>query len=526
MQGRSGSDRELLDAESVAGHLVAAGSVFALLASDRARLFPESMFADLFPSRTGRPSVPSDVAASVLVLQALRGLSDRDAMEAVRTDLRWKVACGLPIGHPGYHPSTLTYWRRRLAASSAPQRVFDAVRAVVAETGVLKGRDKRALDSTVLDDAVATQDTVTQLIGAIRRVRRDVPDAAAVIAARCSAHDYDDPGKPRIAWDDEQARAVLVDALVGDAIRLLAHLPEVELGPAAAEAVGLLALVAGQDVEPGEGSDGTDGRWRIRRGVAPDRTISTVDPEARHAHKTVHRRQDGFKAHLAVEPETGIVTAVALTKASGVGADGLAVSEARTALELLEGEDGPRDVLADSAYGSGDTRQALATDKHRVFIKPAPLRPAVPDGFTYDDFTVTHDSDGAPTTVTCPNGLIRPVRAAGGATFGSACAGCPLRAHCTRSRTGRTFKVNPHDRIQRAARHEAATDTPWQDTYRTYRPMVERGVAWIVAGGNRKVRYRGVIKNNAWLHLRAAALNLRRLRTLGLTTQNGTWVLA
>jgi len=526
VQGRSAPDRELLDAESVAGHLVAAGSVFALLACDRGRLFPESMFADLFPSRIGRPSVPADVAASVLVLQALQGLSDRDAMEALRTDLRWKVACGLPVGHPGYHPSTLTYWRRRLAASAAPQRVFDAVRTVVAETGVLKGRDKRALDSTVLDDAVATQDTVTQLIGAIRRVRRDVPDAAPVVAAHCTAHDYDDPGKPRIAWDDEQARAALVDGLVADAIRLLGYLPEVELGPAAAEAVGLLALVAGQDVEPGEGSDGTDGRWRIRRGVAPDRTISTVDPEARHAHKTVHRRQDGFKAHLGVEPETGIVTAVQLTKASGLGADGLPVSEARTALDLLEAEDGPRDVLADSAYGSGATRQALAEGEHRVFIKPAPLRPAVPGGFTYDDFTVTHDTDGTPVSATCPKGVTRPVRPAGSATFGAACAGCPLRAQCTTSRKGKTLRVNPHDRIQRAARHQAATDEQWQDTYRTHRPMVERGVAWIVAGGNRKVRYHGVIKNNAWLHLRAAALNLRRLQNLGLTVHNGTWTLA
>ena len=100
------------------------------------------------------------------------------------------------------------------------------------------------------------------------------------------AHDYDEPGKPAIAWDDQQARDALVDALVSDAHRLLGHLPEQELGAAAAEAVALLALVAGQDVEPVEGSDGTDGRWRIARRVAPDRVISTVDPEARHAHKT------------------------------------------------------------------------------------------------------------------------------------------------------------------------------------------------------------------------------------------------
>ena len=153
MQGRRWDERELLDAESVAGHLVEGGSVFALLRDHRRVLFPEEMFADLFPSKLGRPSVPADVAASVLVLQALHGLSDREAMRALRTDLQWKVACGLPVGHGGFDASTLTYWRRRLAASGRPDRVFEAVREVVTETGVLAGRSRRALDSTVLDGA-------------------------------------------------------------------------------------------------------------------------------------------------------------------------------------------------------------------------------------------------------------------------------------------------------------------------------------------------------------------------------------
>ena len=110
---------------------------------------------------------------------------------------------------------------------------------------------------------MATQDTVTQLIGAIRRVRREVPGAAEVIAAHCGAHDYGDPGKPAIAWDDAEARDQLVDALVTDAHRLLGHLPDQDRARGAAEAVALLALIAGQDVEPAEDSDGTDGRWRI-----------------------------------------------------------------------------------------------------------------------------------------------------------------------------------------------------------------------------------------------------------------------
>ena len=221
--------------------------------------------------RGGRPSVPAEVMATVITLQALQGLSDSETVDAVTFDLRWKAACGLPITAAAFHPTTLTYWRRRLAASAEPNRIFDAVKAVVAETGALRGKTRRALDSTILDDAVATQDTVTQLIAAIRRVRREVPGAAEVIAAHCTAHDYDDPGKPAIAWNDKAAREQLIDALVGDAHRVLGYLPDQELGPKAAEAVALLALIAGQDVEPVDGSDGTDGRWRIAaaRGAGP-----------------------------------------------------------------------------------------------------------------------------------------------------------------------------------------------------------------------------------------------------------------
>jgi hypothetical protein len=151
VQGRSGSDRELLDTAALVGHLVPAGSVYAFLAEHRGEV-PDGMFADLFPSGKGRPSVPGAVIASVLVLPTLHDSSDAEAVDALRRDLRWKMACGLPIDHAGFHPTTLTVWRNRLRGSDHPERIFEAVRAVIAETGVLKGKHRRALDSVVLDD--------------------------------------------------------------------------------------------------------------------------------------------------------------------------------------------------------------------------------------------------------------------------------------------------------------------------------------------------------------------------------------
>jgi len=319
VQGQTRWERELLDAQSVVGELVPAGSVFAFLAEHRHELFPDSFIADLFSSGTGRPSLPADLVGSVLVLKELHDLSDAQTAEAVKFDIRWKVACGRSLTQMSFDPSTLVYWRRRIAASQRPDRVFDAVAAVIAETGILRGRRKRCIDSTVFDDAVATQDTVTQLVAAIRKVARVVPGAAGVIGRVCRL-DYSQPGKPPIDWDDPVAKQNLVSDLVNDALAVLSELcgedaPERE--DTAADALGLLALVAGQDVEPADGSDGTDGRWRIARKVAEDRVISTVDPETRHTRKSRSKCRDGYRGHVAAEPETGLITDCEMTKACG-----------------------------------------------------------------------------------------------------------------------------------------------------------------------------------------------------------------
>jgi Transposase domain (DUF772) len=285
-----------LDAARWCRHLVPDGSVYAFLADHRHQLFPPELFADVTRQGGGHLSVPAEVIATVMVLQALEGLSDRGAVSALRRDIAWKVACGLRLDDEGFHPTVLVYWRNRIRRSSRPRRIFDAVRQVVEATGVLRGRGRRVLDSTILADAVAAQDTVTQLVAAIRRVRRLVGQAREV---ELGAHDYDRPGKPECAWDDPQAKQALVSGLVNDALTVLAAVAGVKLDAEQAEAVALLALVAGQDVEPGE----RPGSWQIARRVARDRVISTVDPQARHARKTSAAKRDGYKGHIAAEPE-------------------------------------------------------------------------------------------------------------------------------------------------------------------------------------------------------------------------------
>jgi len=525
MQGRARQDRELLDAGELAGHLVPEGSVFAFLAERRRELFPDSFTADLFTSSTGRPSLPADLVGSVLVLQALLDLSDGQTADALKFDIRWKVACGRSLTQVSFDPSTLVYWRKRIAQSDQPGRVFDAVGEVIAQTGVLRGRRKRVVDSTVLDDAVATQDTVTQLAAAIRRVARVVPGAGEVVATVCRL-DYSRPGKPAIDWDDPAAKQSLVSDLVTDALAVLAELtgpdaPQRE--DAAADALGLLALVAGQDVEPAADSDGTDGRWRIARKVACDRVISTVDTQARHTRKSKSVRRDGFRAHVAAEPGTGLITGCAMTMAAGQGS-----SDAENGVELAAadrfgaGQDAPLEVYGDSHYGSGQARADFAAAGHHTVIKPIPLRPAVPGGFTIDDFTLDEQAE----TVTCPAGHTRPITAKRRVTFGVVCAACPLRARCTTAKDGRSLEIHPHEHLLRAARAQARTEA-FKQAYRT-RAVIERIIAWTATSHGRriKLRYHGTDKNNAWLHNRSAAINLRTLINAGLTRQAGAWAIA
>jgi IS5 family transposase len=253
-----------------------------------------------------------------------------------------------------------------------------------------------------------------------------------------------------------------------------------------------------------------EGTWRIARRTAADRVISTVDPDSRHIHKTVRSYRNGYKAHVVVEPTTGLICGQRLT--AGNAPDG------PTGVELMASEPEGRQVLADSAYGSGETRVALRERKHRLAIKPWPM--ADTGRFGRDDFVVDHDAR----SVTCPAGHTVAIPPSGGATFQRHCnTGCGLRARCTTAKDGRTLHIKPHDADLVEARR-AWRDGDFATDYRQFRPMVERSLAWLVRPG-RRVAYRGTARNRIWLAHRAAAVNLQRLINLGLG-HRGTWRLA
>jgi hypothetical protein len=262
--------------------------------------------------------------------------------------------------------------------------------------------------------------------------------------------------------------------------------------------------------------------------------ISTVDTQARHTRKSKSARRDGFRAHVAAEPGTGLITDCEMTMATGEGSGDAENGVTMATRDRFGGRgDGDEpagggqeiaglEIYGDSHYGTGQARADYQEAGHDTVIKPVPLRPAVAGGFTLDDFAISEE-DG---TVTCPAGHTRTISTKRYATFGAVCAGCPLRAQCTTAEDGRCLEIHPHESLLRAARAQART-REFRQAYPT-RAVIERIIAWTATSSGHRIRlrYLGAAKNNAWLHSRCAAINLRTLTNAGLTRRNGAWALA
>jgi len=474
-----------------------------------------------------------------MVLQRLEGLSDREAVDRYCFDNRWRYAAGVggydAGGWASFSHTVLVDMRERLRRSDRPNRIFDAALGAAREAGLI-GR-KRALDSTPLYDAVSTMDTITLIRSAIRGLVKVADDALAheLMAALTSGDDYSSAAKPQIDWDDKGAREALIDSRAKDAHACLALLDGRELEPAVTEASELLATVVGQDLDEGD-----DRVFRIARRVAKNRVISTVDPEARHGHKTAARGFDGYKGHVAIDPDSEIVTATTVTP--GNASDGSVAVDLISDL-LHDNDNSPTDesneavvttgieadtgtpdaVYGDNAYGTGEIQSRL--EDEGIESKCKTQKPAARIGFfAKDRFVVNLEDD----TVTCPNGVTvtirRHVKGSGLAKFAKSCDSCPLRSQCTKSAKGRNITVGLNEAVLTRAR-KRQQHPEWITDYRATRPKVERKIAHLMRRkhGGRRARVRGTEKIGADFNLLAAAVNLARLGTLGASSSVGRW---
>ena len=461
---------------------VAEDSIYGVLHRECFALFPDELFADLFTD-VGRRSVPPMIVAVVMVLQRIEGLSDREAVDRFSFDARWKYAAGgLDFDYPGFVHTVLVDMRARLAASDNPDRIFKVTLAAAKRAGLV-GR-RRVLDSTPIYDAVATMDTVTLIRSAVRGLLRV---AGADLAARLRLvlerdDDYAAAGKPVCDYDDPAARVALVDALALDGHACLGVLSGRQLTAPIRQAGQLLATVLGQDL-----TETDDGRFLIARRVAPDRVISTVDPQARHGRKSSAHGFDGYKGHVGIDPDSEIITATTVT-AGNVGDAGAATALLADDLpdaaadRAAEGEQDARGealaVYGDAAYGAGELLQVLDAAGVTVMCKVAPPG-ALTGRLAKDQFEV----DLAARTVRCPAGVTTTIQPAGSASamayFGAACANCPLAPQCTTAKGGRTISIGPHEEHLARAR-TAQQDPAWRQDYRATRPKVERKIGHLM----------------------------------------------
>jgi len=515
---------------------VSPDSIYGLLHRECFRLFGDEMFADLFAD-SGRNCVPPMVVAVVMVLQRFEGCSDREAVDRFAFDARWKYAAGgLSFDYPSFVHTVLVDMRARLRASERPDRIFEVVLETAKQAGLV-GR-RRVLDSTALYDAVATMDTVTLIRSAIRGllVACDAMLEGELRGLLARDDDYVSAGKPVCDYEDREAREALIDALAKDARALLGALDGRELPDGVRKAGELLAAVVGQDLDEGE-----DGVFRIARRVAKDRIISTVDPDARHGHKTSARGFDGYKGHVAVDPDSELITATTVT-AGNVG-DGQAV-DALLADDLAKADapcveddslaaseqspatpDEPLSVYGDSVYGAGSVLDTLEQADAEIMCKVQP--PVAPAGrYAKDAFGIDLEAG----TVTCPAGQAAPLRQIKDghiARFAAACQGCPLATRCTTSPAGRSIHVGVFEQQLTRARARQ-TDPAWKADYTATRPKVERKISHLMRRrhGGRRARVRGHTKVDADFSLLAAAVNLARLATLGVTHHTTGWAVS
>lgn len=510
MLGTEGNQPSLTDTEAFCAKLLKPGSVYEFLQKNRRTLFSDDKFVHLYPSKVGRPSIPPSRIASIMVLQTLEGLSDREAMEQVRLNLAWKMALGLALDDEGFSPNVLTYWRNKIAASDTPHLIFELAKEVISNTGILHGRNKRALDSTVISDAVLTQDTFAQIVSQIKRVRRMIPPLSQVPLSQVVDYSSSEK-KPAIDYRDQKEKQEAISHLVTDAISLITAAEELDLTPEQADALGLLGLVAAQDVEI---VDEKEGRFKLAKKVARDRVVSTVDPDARHVHKSRKAYIDGYRGHIAIDPETELITSSALRKGN--------VSDAQMGQELLLEESEPLRIYGDSGYSSGEFSRHLDEKGHSSVIKPRPLPKAVENGFSIDDFVIDETSD----SVSCPAGHVVAITKKRRASFAKFCGACPLRDRCTRSKRGRVITFGSNHRYNQQARRNWE-DSSTKDDYNANRPSVERIHAQMKRKmSSSKIRYRGVLKNDIYYSLIAAVWNLKVLIRNNLVYNDKGWQVA
>jgi hypothetical protein len=517
MLGRQHPQRSLFEA-LVWPHAIPSDSFYARMGAVSEVLFRDEDLAELYCLDNGRPSLPPSLLSGVTLLQFYDNVSDEEAVERTRFDLRWKVALNLPLDFAGFDPSGLSYFRKRLIEHGKERYAFDRLITVARTAGWLPDKLTLLTDTTWAKGAGAVQDTYTLIRKSVRTLLRQMgyglPQKRRGLAPevqRLLATYVDHDRKAAIEWTDPSQRAAQLKVLVQDAEATLALAAE-HTDDADVRGTGwLLTKILGDDVVTDEHGDP-----QIGEGTASDRTLSVTDPEMRYGHKSKAFRFEGFKVQVTTEPASELIVDIADGPAPGSDGQHLAAMVER--VEQHAGVAVER-VIGDGAHGSGPNRAWCADHQPQAIDLVAPLAQP-PDPAVHKS---AFDIDLVTGQATCPQaqtvlGKVGP-RERGRPTWlfyfrRAVCERCALFARCVRSKTaGRTVRTDPYESYLHAARQRQTT-AEFQETYRV-RSRVERKQAELVRHGLRHTRYVGRAKRQLQRWWMGAMVNLKRLFTLG-----------
>jgi transposase len=490
-------------------------SIYSLLAQHGDRIVSDEDFAECYSERQGRPSIPPSLLAKVLLLAYREGLSDVRAMEALRFDLRWKVALDLPLDHPGFHPTSLVRYRARLLLHGKERLVLERTVELAAGLGLLEGEAEQIVDSTPMLGAAAIQDTATLVRSGVRRLLDAVEAMDRELAGELASglrFGYSRPReKPAGDWQQRTSREALLTEIARDAVRALRAVEEDEelaADAVIAEAAKLLREIVGQEFEVED-----DEVPRRRGGRRTRQIVSAHDPEMSHGRQSAARPFTGYKIHAAAAAEAPILTAISLSAANEH--DG---HHAGALVDQQPEQRRPKRVIGDTAYGNVEAREEF---EERSISVLAPVHSTSPkDGrIPKEEFAIDLETD----TVTCPRGKTAPIykpranrktpkrRSAVGervAKFSrSDCEPCPLRARCSPSGQ-RDIRIRRREDLRQAALRELSDPAERNHLKRT-RPRIERLLGLIVHRyRGRKSRYLGARKSEFQAVWTAVLVNL------------------
>jgi transposase/IS5 family transposase len=549
MLGREGEQCSFFDAGFAVEGLLEPGTFYDALHRLGPRLVRDDDFVDCYDVTTGRPSVPPSRMFKLLLLQGYEGLSDRQAIERMAFDLRWKAALGLEVHDRAVAQSTLVEFRARVQLHGTMEQAFGRLTQGLMEAGIISAHEVQVVDSTAIWGRGAVEDTynligsaVRKLLGVSAKRRGRTAEELAVelgLVVTAPADEGSLKGRADIDWEDEGQRRAFLNRLVAEARLMLSAVSDDELADAdVAEAAGVLRRILLQDLEPvreesddedRQGSDDAgaqavlslDTEVDIRQGVAKDRVVSAGDPEMRRGHKSRSQSWDGYKAHVSVEAGQGFITAVEVTPAN--------VHDAAAAPELIERQKeqglSPVAEVGDMAYSAADLRQWASEQGTEIVARVPPAR-GVHGCFGKDDFEIDLDEE----SVRCPAGHTTRhfSKGSGGRRIfvfdGAVCAACRLRERCTRkdpdamrdTGRGRSISWHPLEPVLQAARKAEQTERVQDLLARRW--IVEQCIARLVRRGLRQARYKGTHKVRFQAVTAALVTNLVRLIGLSVPT--------